>query len=436
MVILPTLAVAFAGIAGNDTRAVDRQIQSVFPAEVHVQAVKIPAPALRTLTRHGEGSREIVRKLHVDGLVGGELIAGRGGATLRIVIYDADGGLKSLNELPLAGHRLNKDELEVVRSNMSDDITALAATSPPVPPPTPPAPPPAAIRATPPPERPKPAPKSQPSPEPVPSTPEPKGAAPPEPAKAAAPIETADAVGIDEIEAAVGGGGGAAAPAPVATDALHLGAAVGLGVTGRSFEPGPAGVRGYASSPVPAVRFVAEVQPTAHTGLAVTVDRTLQMATPVEGGMAPTAMSRWELVGRYLLTSGAIRIGPELGMGRRTFAIDSTDPSRSPDGEYNYVIVGAAAAASIGDSLHIRGSLAFEPVVSGLEPTEAALGEASRWAFDLGVSVELRLHPHVFVRATADYQRFAWSWDMAGARGAGGAVDGYPTGAVAVGADY
>ncbi len=84
----------------------------------------------------------------------------------------------------------------------------------------------------------------------------------------------------------------------------------------------------------------------------------------------------------------------------------------------------------------MRGGLAFEPVVSGLEPTEAALGDATRWALDVGVAVELRVHSHVFLRATADYQRFAWSWDMAGARGAGGAVDGYPTGALAVGADY
>src|SRR5262249_32494079 len=118
MGFLPTVAGAFARIAGNDTRAVAHPIPSAVPAEVPIPSLKIAAPALRTLARHGEGSRDIVRKLHVDGLVGGELIAGRHGATLRIVIYDANGGLKSLNELPLSGHKLNKDELEVVRSNM------------------------------------------------------------------------------------------------------------------------------------------------------------------------------------------------------------------------------------------------------------------------------------------------------------------------------
>jgi hypothetical protein len=195
-------------------------------------------------------------------------------------------------------------------------------------------------------------------------------------------------------------------------------------------------VRGYSSSPVPAVRFAAEVQPTPRTSLAMAVDHTLQMATPVSDGMASTAMSRIEFVAGYALTTGSIRITPEIGLGRRAFSIDSDDPSRSPDGEYNYVIVGASAQTAIGRSLFLRGGLAFEPVVSGAEPTEAALGEATRWAFDVGVAVELRPYAHVFLRATADYQRFAWSWDMAGQRGAGGAVDGYPTGALAVGAEY
>ena len=39
-------------------------------------------------------------------------------------------------------------------------------------------------------------------------------------------------------------------------------------------------------------------------------------------------------------------------------------------------------------------------------------------------------------RAGFDYQRFAWSWTIAGARGAGGAVDHYPSGTLSVGASY
>ena len=405
MVILPTLAVAFAGIAGHDTHAIDKQIQAAIPAEAHVQTVKLPPAALHTLARHGEGSREIVKKLHVDGLIGGELLAARSGVTLRIVIYDADGGLKSLNELPLGKHVLSKDELEVVRSNMADDLAALVAAAPaPAPAPEPPAPPPPAIRAAPPP--PKPAPRA-PEPKAIPK-PEPKAEPKPEPkaepqddenplapasthAKQAKPVETADAsadaVGVDEIEAELRGGGGSS-PAPAASESsLHLGAAVGLGLTGRGFSPGPSTVRGYSSTPVPAARFAAEVQPTARTSLAMAVDHTLQMATPVSDGMAATSMSRMEFIAAYALTSGSLRISPEVGLGRRTFSIDSTDPSRTPDGEYNSAIVGANASAAIGSSLIVRGGLAFEPVVSGAEPTEAALGEASRWAFDVGLAV-------------------------------------------------
>jgi hypothetical protein len=451
MVILPTLAVAFAGIAGNDTRAIDKQIQAAIPAEAHVQTVKLPAAALHTLARHGEGSREIVKKLHVDGLIGGELLAARGGVTLRIVIYDAEGGLKSLNELPLAKHALSKDELEVVRSNMADDVAALVAAAPaPAPAPEPPAPPPPAIRAAPPPPKPAPRapePKAAPKPEPKPEPKvEPKDdenplAPPSAQATQAKPVETADAsadaVGVDEIEAELRGGGGGSAAAPAASQSsLHLGAAVGLGLTGRGFSPGPSTVRGYSSTPVPAAQFAAEVQPTARTSIAMAVDHTLQMATPVADGMAATSMSRIEFIAQYALTTGSLRISPEIGLGRRTFSIDSTDPSRTPDGEYNYAIVGASASTAIGSSLAVRGGLAFEPVVSGAEPTEAALGEASRWAFDVGLAVEWRVHSHVFIRATADYQRFAWSWDMAGQRGEGGAIDAYTTAALAVGAVY
>src|ERR1051326_4566076 len=120
------------------------------------------------------------------------------------------------------------------------------------------------------------------------------------------------------------------------------------------------------------------------------------MATPVEGGMAATSMSRIEFVAGYALTTGSLRISPEVGLGRRTFSIDSDDPSRTPDGEYNYAIVGASASTAVGSSLVMRGGLAFEPVVSGAEPTEAALGEASRWAFDVGLAVEWRMQAHVF----------------------------------------
>jgi hypothetical protein len=116
--------------------------------------------------------------------------------------------------------------------------------------------------------------------------------------------------------------------------------------------------------------------------------------------------------------------------------IHSTNPSRSPDGDYNYLIAGAAGSVAIGKRVTLRTAVALEPVLFGAEPTETAFGEASRWATDVDGAIEVRPNEHVFVRAAADYQRFMWSWDMAGARGAGGAVDSYVSGVLSLGADY
>src|SRR5262249_34839400 len=97
--------------------------------------------------------------------------------------------------------------------------------------------------------------------------------------------------------------------------------------------------------------------------------------------------------------------------------------------------IGAQASVPLGAHLAVKGVTLFEPVISGAESTEMALGDASRWALDVGASIELRF-AHVFARAGVDLQRFQWSWDMAGARGAGGAVDNYASGSVSVGAAY
>ena len=104
------LAVVFAGIVNSDAGALDKQIKSV-AHDAHLKATTIPAGQLRTLTHHGEGTRDIVAHLHVDGLVAFEIVPGQHSPTLRVVIYDGDGGLKSLSDLPLGGRTLTKDAL-------------------------------------------------------------------------------------------------------------------------------------------------------------------------------------------------------------------------------------------------------------------------------------------------------------------------------------
>jgi hypothetical protein len=441
MIFLPGLAVIFVGVVGDPTTKVDHQVEAVV-RDAHVERAPMAAATVRTLVRHGDGTRDIVRRLHVDGVVGGELVNDHGHLALRLVIYAADGGLKSFSEVPLGGKTLSSDELEVLRSNLGDEIEALIAVAPtPTPTPAPtPAPTPSltpAPRAPSPPPAPPPPPRIA-APPSSPTVIEPDGPTTPEVAPTPAAAEDSDSVRPEELEAMASATEGvAAATTAVAESSLHLRAAIGLGVSGRNFAPGVTTVPGYASTPVGAIHFAGSAQPTAHTTFAVLAERTLQMATPTQStGMASTTISRWEVVGTYKVSRGAVDVAPLAGLGRRSFAIDSTDPTRSPDGDYNYLLLGVGVSSALGKHVSLHGTFAFEPVVSGVEPTEMAFGEARRWGLDVGAAIELRPFAHLFARVAADYQRFSWTWDQAGSRGDGGATDAYPSGMLAIGAEY
>src|SRR4051812_18675478 len=149
--ILAPLAVVFAGILGNgapEAPRISKEIQSAVAEKVELTPIKLPAKALGTLTHHGSGSREIVAKLHVDGLVGGELIDKGGTLSLRLVVYSADGGLRSLTEITLRRRALSLDDFAAIRANLADEVATLA---PPKAAPLPP-PPPAKVKPAPAPE--------------------------------------------------------------------------------------------------------------------------------------------------------------------------------------------------------------------------------------------------------------------------------------------
>ncbi len=459
MPFLAGVAVVFVGVAGGDHR-VEHQVKTLLEHQ-HVKAEAIDQTLVHTLAHHGEGSREIVQKLHTGGVVSGEIVESHGQFTLRIAIYNGDGGMRSYSETPVAGRTLNKTELEALGSNLEDDVTAMvakAAQSAPqtaaaapdeidmddAPPAAAPVAPPRVIAKAAPvvaPPRPAPAVVAQARPAPSGELGMAPVATPPVESHTAAPVEVADAnadatdsVSADEIESLTGGGGGGVtASAP--EQALHLHGAVGLGFAARSFS-GPSTIPGYASSAVGAIHFEGAISPIAHTTLSAQAETTLDMTTPVANGIASTSMTRWEVAASYAVLHGAIEVSPEIGIGHRAFSIESTDPMRSPDNSYDYAIIGVTGGASLGHHLALRGIVAFEPVMSGTEPTEMAFGDASRWAVDVGGAVEFRPYAHLFARAALDYQRFSWSWNAAGARGAAGAVDEYPSGTLALGAEY
>ncbi len=414
MMFLPALAVVFAGVLGGKGD-VDRQLDPVL-RNLEVKRVKVPTAALRNLTHYSQATRDVVRSLHADGVIACEVVQGN---NLRIVVYEGDGTLKTFSDVAIGARGLSRDALVTVRENLADEIASMQDVEP-----SRPAPQQAIVVDD-----------EQPSNVPA-------GRAAESPASRDTEVAAADdavaddAVSADEIAALTAGTDAPVSTSPART--LHLGVAGGLGIATRTFRPGPSTILPYSASAVPAIVLDGYLQPMRPLELRVSVERSVQLATPMrDGSSAPTTISRWEAAGTYTVArAGSVALGLRAGAGKRAFAIDSADPGRSPDSDYNYVIAGLAATAGLGEHITLRAAAAFEPVLSGTEPTEMAFGEASRWAVDIGAAVELRAWTHVFVRVAASYQRFSWSWNMAGDRGAGGAVDSYPLGTLALGADY
>lgn len=445
MMFLPGLAVIFAGLLGGDGK-LDAQVKTVV-RELRVKPVSIPQSSVRKLTRHGGATRELVRSLNVEGVIACEVIKVRGSRSLRIVIYEGDGRLKAYSEIPIGRRGLTRSALAVLVSNLRADVTAMresGAESEP-----------ARARSA----KPK---RVEPDPEPdptividddgetprAPSEPAPRRSlvadddgenplAPKTSPQTHRDVAAADAADSTEEVAALTAG--ASEPTPSTTaHTLRVGVAGGVGVASRSFRPAPSTVLPYSASPVPTLLVEARVQPARWLAVTLGAERTLQLTTAMgDGSAAPTTISRWEAAATYTVaTLGALQLAPRLGAGRRSFAIESVLTERSPDSDYNYLIAGLEASAQLGARITLRARAAFEPVLSGAEPTGMALGDTSRWALEVGAGVEVRASEHLFVRASALYQRFHWSWDMAGEQAAGRAVDEYPSGALALGVDY
>lgn len=408
--MLAGLAVVFVGIGGDDAARIDRQVGALLHRDTGAEVVKVSPADRRALARHTRGAGAIARRLHADGVVAGELVTTRGAVVLRIAAYDHDGGLVGLLELPLASRQLGKGELAMLRTQLVPDLEALleaGASDTPAAAPRP-------GRAT-------------PAPDPDHADDEPTAADPPASDVDAEPASDAPDDGSDHASLAE--------DADEEEPTLHMRASLTIGVVGRSFTATPA-VPSYAASGVGAIGFTAEVAPSPRTALAVSTERTLGMQTAMGATSATTVVSRWSATGTYQLRAGTIGVAPVLGLGRRSFAIASADPARTPDDHYGYVIAGLTTSAAVRPWLSLSAGAAFEPVVAGAQATAMTFGTARRLGLEAWGGIEARPHDHVFVRVAFDYQRFWWAWPSAGALADGGAVDTYPSGTLAVGAMY
>ncbi|MCE9573252.1 MAG: hypothetical protein K8W52_08855 [Deltaproteobacteria bacterium] len=437
--ILAGLAVVFVGIGGDDAARIDRQVGALLHRDTGAEQVKVSAADRRALARHTGESRAIARRLHADGVVAGELVTKGRSVVLRVAAYDRDGGLVDLLELPLDSAQLGKNDLAMLRTQLVPDLEALVEAG-----------------GSGDDDAPAPAPAKPPARRGKPSAP--PAAAPPQAdddAPAAVSEDASDApTSEDASESATDGAsdgsatdGGDTDSASATDDAslsadadeeeptLHMRASLSVGVVGRTFTASPA-VPSYSASGVGAVGFTAEVQPTPRTALAVSTERTIGMQTTMGADAATTVVSRWSATAAYDLRRGRVVVAPVLGLGRRSFEIESADPARSPDDHYGYVIAGLSTAAAIKPWLSLSAGAAFEPVVKGAQATAMQYGTARRLGVEAWGAIEVQPHDHVFVRVAFDYQRFSWAWPSAGALANGGAVDSYPSGTLAVGATY
>lgn len=432
--IFAEAVIVFVGVAGNHHEVVERQLAPLLD-HAGINEMVIPAADLAAIVRHTDASRDAVKRLHVDGVLGGALITANGQQTFRFVIYDGKGNMRSLGETPLTSPKLSSSDLEILGINLGEEVSSLQAAnahvaSRPAPPQNPaptPAPPPAPpARSAPDPQ--KPAEALEPTPKPAPG---PTPAAPPR-------VASADAVSVADIEAMTGGGTSepattadvtTTAAAPAAT--LHLHVDAGLGMTGRVFAP-PPGVTGYTSTPVGTLHFGAGVTPTQRTSIELAAERTISMSTSLDAGRASTSISRWQIDGGYELLDGDTQIVANLGVGNRAFSIDAAaSGGRTPNSEYNFVALGARIAHAIGSHMTLSGRFDFEPVFGGIDGMAMTVGTASRWGLDVGAAVDVDLARHFAARAAFDYQRFSWSWAAAGS-----ATDSYPTATVALRSEF
>jgi hypothetical protein len=407
--LLAPAVIVFVGVAGKHPEQVQRQLQPVL-AHSHVTPRPVAKGELANLARHSDDSKAIVQRMHVDGVVGGALIESGGSLTLRVVIYDGDGNLKSLAETPLGGRTMSKDELEVLGENFADELGGLHHKS---------------------------GDAAQEVAE-IDFDAAPEQHAPPQPHEDK-PTETADAVSLDDVAALNDSSevtAEATATASPVTHDLHLHANAGLGIASRSFS-GPSGLMAYSSSAVSTARFAAGIEPFGHFALDAMGETALGMSTNIGKSSASTSMSRYEIAASYALPIGSsFAIAPMFGYGQRAFSIDSSATGRSPDVGYGYMIFGANASYALAERFTLRGLAALEPVTGGTDPSTMEFGAATRWAMDVGAGLDVRIWTHISARAGFDFQRFSWSWSAAGSRTTSSASDSYPTAVVALGAEY
>jgi hypothetical protein len=402
--------IVFVGIIGNHHDAVEHQLAPSLD-KVGITELAIPDGERAAIVKHTAASKKVIKSLHVGGVVAGELTGAGADRSFRVVIYDGEGNLTSDLESPIAANGLTKANIHTFEANIAD----IAGTATP-------APPTRVAAATP--KR-----KKAATVDDAPlSSSHVDDDAPPgfagAPKQSAHPA-VATAAPADDEDTTAAPAVVAKAPATGGGHAIHLEVAALGGLVGRSFAPDPNTVQKYNSTPVPTGGVAGTISIGSRAHIAGSFEHSLVMHTAVGGDKVTTGIGRYEAVATYDVLHGSVHLAPAVGFGARYFAMDTDSTARSPDIEYQYVILGASIAKPLGTRWLLSGLAAYEPVVGGVIPGMSP----SRYGLDVGAALEVKATAHVFARAAFDVQQFATEWPMAG-----GANDAFIGSTVAVGA--
>jgi hypothetical protein len=431
--LLPLLDVVFVGILGQDPGHIDRQVLS---ADTRLKAKKVAPAEIKALAANDDSSADVAKKLDADGVIVGELVGQGKKRALRVVIYNGAGSMTSMSEVPLGIRRtLNHSDLDVLKSNLGDEVSSLLAAK------TAPPPKKNADRVVA---------KTAASDDPLASAgttgaalaggdnDDPLGGNKAAPKQTAAAPAAGDGDDANAVKASTDSGDDANKDATPSAVKDYIEADIGVGAVSRSFDPGPSTVPGYKAGTLPTYRLEGVGHPFAHATIDGFYEHTISMNTAIDSSSmpVPSLIARWELTAQYAVLHDKVDVAPMLGIGERAFAVDAAPMGRSPDGQYTYLVIGGAAKYSITPKFLVRAAVSFQPLVSGAEPTINLVGASTRWGLDFGAAAEYRITDHIFARAAADYQRIEWSWAAQNNVPAGTALDSYPTASIGVGGIY
>src|SRR3569623_2528820 len=111
--------IVFVGIVGNQHAAVEQQLEPSLD-KAGVTEMAIPDSSRAALVKHTKSAKQVVKNLHVGGVIAGPLTGAGNDRSFRVIIYDAEGYLPSDLESPLGAKKLSPHNIAVFETHISD----------------------------------------------------------------------------------------------------------------------------------------------------------------------------------------------------------------------------------------------------------------------------------------------------------------------------